>query len=105
VSRSNQLSKISKIASIFSSLLLAHMCYSTLVKTSVDVISINNATKGEMLLTQSFPANGEPKGRRRGGTSRVSEYPMKTSLVPGGNHRSNLSSSLTTINYSDKGKG
>ena len=67
---SNQSPKYSQIASIFSSLLFAWVCYLTLVQAPIEATS----TKREMLLTQSFPQNGEPKGRRRGGTSRLSEY-------------------------------
>lgn len=80
MSTSNLSPKYSQIASIFSSLLLAYTCYMTLVQTPMQAKS----TKREMLLTQSFPENGEPKGRRRGGTSRETEY-IKIKALASGN--------------------
>ncbi|WP_143289296.1 hypothetical protein [Brunnivagina elsteri] len=36
-----------------------------------NIISIQIITDSENLVAQKFPENGDPKGRRRGGTSRL----------------------------------
>jgi hypothetical protein len=39
-----------------------------------NIVSIPIITHSENLVVQKFPENGDPKGRRRGGTSRLHSY-------------------------------
>jgi Domain of Unknown Function (DUF928) len=82
---------INKLSSrIISALLIGIVNYPILVQASQTIIP-----KNQLIAKVTFPNNGTPKGRRRGGTSRDRCPDLKmpiTALVPGekGNDSSNL---------------
>ena len=88
-----------KLAGVISLLLLTFASYSPQVYARL-AQSFSKVANTQHHLAQKFPDNGQPKGRRRGGTSRRDGCPKLktpiTALVPGeeNNHKSFLKAIL-----------
>lgn len=89
-----------KLAGVISLLLLSFASYPPRVYARLAQSFSNSVANTQNHLAQKFPDNGQPKGRRRGGTSRRDGCPKLktpiTALVPGeeNNHKSFLASTV-----------
>ena len=101
MNRSRLPQKQIKLAGVISLLLLSFASYPPQVYARLAQSFSNSVANTQNYLAQQFPDNGEPKGRRRGGTSRRDGCPKLetpiTALVPGeeNKQKSFLASTVT----------
>lgn len=92
-----------KLAGVIPLLLLSFGIYPQWVQAEAALSFSNNVANTPTLVAQKFPDNGEPIGRRRGGTSRREGCPSQktpiTALVPGEEASNKSFLASTTAEY------
>lgn len=88
MSKTHLFSKCFRVAGLISSLIAGFGLHILPVNAHLNTSLNHQISKQETLVAQKFPENGDPKGRRRGGTSRVGNCPdiPVTALVPAQNN-------------------